>query len=1003
MAGLKDKLQKQEIVEFILESDIIWLSETKKCFNVNVPGFNVYYNPSKYGTHRGGIMLLIRNKLCDYVKSIDMDTEGQIWVVLNFLVNYTVGGVYIPPDDSPYFQQECIGALDAHTRDSENVIVMGDLNARVAVPTLSDPDGGPYVYTGVVDPTLNARGRAIMNVCENNSMVICNHLAYKGRQLGGQLSFKRRQHWISELDLCLSKHDCLEQISELNIRQDIIGSDHAPLCATLAIPSATVTSIGSLMRRSAMLGQHTEQIKPMPMHKMKKSQSYKCTDLQNLTAVLQDVVPPVIPPVVTSADQLSGILEAGCNVIMDSATRCRDSGVLQPQWDQSRPRWAQILDTQDSKTIWKSLNWKGTFENLEGTQPSDNAFKNHFERLLAQENGPTGDEYIDIDSAPYVPVLDDPFGYSEFEKALNSVNSNKSYSGICPGILKALPLEWLMFFMLIFNSVFSQCVYPILWCYNKLFVLFKSGDRLSCDNYRGISIMDTLAKIYDTLILNRLMLWCHIDKCQAGAQKGRSCLEQILTLRLLIDFVKNKRLKLYVLFIDYSKAYDRVPRHKLIEVLKSRGCGRVMLRAIQAMFTCTKNVLKSAVIDATVGVRQGAPSSCLLFIIYMDVMVRMLKNAFISDGFLGALHALLLMDDTVILATNRQMCEAKLKVVIQYCKEFGMIINAKKTKYFIVNGSDKDKSNLEVEGISVGYSPQYLYLGAWFTESGNMSDVITLHVKANQATINKFSIFCAANTQMPFKYKRLVFDAAVTSSLLYGCESWLTESVRSISTQYNQLVRCLLGVRKNTCIDLCLIEAGIPPLQHVILKRRCKYLKYKIEVNDLEQPFTYVYRLCSDNNTPAFQCLSKCLSYDINCNPFTALADSIRDRPLLATKFQTYKNELNLSLNVHPIYKSSIFIPDYQRQSFSRVRLISHNLKIETGRWSRIPRERRVCPCDGTQLQTETHALTSCPLTQNIRVSYPMLDFSDLNRLFSEDSHIRQLCSYVHEALCVYS
>lgn len=68
------------------------------------------------------------------------------------------------------------------------------------------------------------------------------------------------------------------------------------------------------------------------------------------------------------------------------------------------------------------------------------------------------------------------------------------------------------------------------------------------------------------------MLWFHIDKCQAGAQKGRSCLEQILSLRLIIDYVKNKKLKLYVLFIDYSKAYDRVPRGKLTEVLKSRGC-----------------------------------------------------------------------------------------------------------------------------------------------------------------------------------------------------------------------------------------------------------------------------------------------------------------------------------------------------------------------------------------------------------------------------------------------
>lgn len=47
-----------------------------------------------------------------------------------------------------------------------------------------------------------------------------------------------------------------------------------------------------------------------------------------------------------------------------------------------------------------------------------------------------------------------------------------------------------------------------------------------CNNYRGISIMDTFAKLYDTLILNRLKLWCEISKCQAGAQKKRSCIEQ---------------------------------------------------------------------------------------------------------------------------------------------------------------------------------------------------------------------------------------------------------------------------------------------------------------------------------------------------------------------------------------------------------------------------------------------------------------------------------------------
>lgn len=104
--------------------------------------------------------------------------------------------------------------------------------------------------------------------------------------------------------------------------------------------------------------------------------------------------------------------------------------------------------------------------------------------------------------------------------------------------------------------------------------------------------MDTLAKLYDTFIMNRLKLWMDVDNCQAGAMKGRGCLEHIFTLRLLCDYVKYKELKLYILFIDYRKAYNKVPRSKLIECLKSIGCGRRMLKqsmlCIGAHVTCLR-------------------------------------------------------------------------------------------------------------------------------------------------------------------------------------------------------------------------------------------------------------------------------------------------------------------------------------------------------------------------------------------------------------------------------
>ena len=307
-------------------------------------------------------------------------------------------------------------------------------------------------------------------------------------------------------------------------------------------------------------------------------------------------------------------------------------------------------------------------------------------------------------------------------------------------------------------------------------------------------------------------------------------------------------------------------------------------------------------------------------------MVKMLKNAINNDGFLGALHALLLMDDTVLLATNRDMCINKFKVVTQYCEEFGMSINAKKTKFFVMNAVENDKNPIVVNNIKVCYSPKYLYLGGWFTDSGKMTDVVALHEKANQATVNKFSIFCAVNSNMPFKYKRMVFDAAVTASLLYSAESWLTDNIKVIEQQYNQLVRCLLGVRKNTSIDLCLMESGISPLRYVLSKRRCTFLKSKLSCNDIEQPLINFYRLCQENNTPDYRFLSRSLEYDVECNPHLSIVNSIRGKAINGTKFNTYICDLNQALVTRPMYLTNTFILDYLRESVSRVRLMSHNL-----------------------------------------------------------------------------
>ena len=102
-----------------------------------------------------------------------------------------------------------------------------------------------------------------------------------------------------------------------------------------------------------------------------------------------------------------------------------------------------------------------------------------------------------------------------------------------------------------------------------------------------------------------------------------------------------------------------------------------------------------------------------------------------------------------------------------------------------------------------------------------------------------------------------------------------TNNIKSIERQYNQLLRCLLGISKNTNIDLCLAESVIPPLHHVLAKRRCNFIKSKLETNDPDQPFTFAFRLLSENNIPAYHFLASSLRFNSDINPFSRLINII--------------------------------------------------------------------------------------------------------------------------------
>ena len=111
---------------------------------------------------------------------------------------------------------------------------------------------------------------------------------------------------------------------------------------------------------------------------------------------------------------------------------------------------------------------------------------------------------------------------------------------------------------------------------------------------------------------------------------------------------------------------------------------------------------------------------------------------------------------------------------------------------------------------------------------------------------------------------------------------------------------------------------------------------------------------------------------------------------------------MNTSLSVHKIYTLRHNIIEVHRISFTRFRLSSHSLAVETGRWNRrgrgrLPMEERLCSC-GT-IQTEEHVLCHCPISQHIRDEY---GFSCVSDLMSGRFKDEILCKIIFKVLNLY-
>ena len=151
----------------------------------------------------------------------------------------------------------------------------------------------------------------------------------------------------------------------------------------------------------------------------------------------------------------------------------------------------------------------------------------------------------------------------------------------------------------LFNKMPQEGCFPQLWREAIIFPILKGGSPREPSNYCVISLLCSLSKFFTKLINNLLVMWADENYVrheeQTGYRKNYSPVDQICTLQCLVQkYLFKKKGRCYVIFVDFSKAFDAIP-HSLLwfKLINTRIHGRV-LKVLPSMYLALKSCVRTS-------------------------------------------------------------------------------------------------------------------------------------------------------------------------------------------------------------------------------------------------------------------------------------------------------------------------------------------------------------------------------------------------------------------------
>ena len=231
------------------------------------------------------------------------------------------------------------------------------------------------------------------------------------------------------------------------------------------------------------------------------------------------------------------------------------------------------------------------------------------------------------------------FSSTDILNIITNLDSNKAhgYDNISVRLIKICGISICRPLEIIFSNCISQGVFPDYWKRANVVPVHKKNEKYLVKNYRPISLLPIFSKIFERLIFNSLYNYLISNNLlsthQSGFKPGDSCTNQLLSITHLINssFDNHESLEVRGVFLDMSKAFDRVWHEGLIYKLKTLGITGKFLMLLESFLSDRKqrvviNGQNSDWLQINAGVPQGSILGPLLFLVYVNDLPRNLKS-----------------------------------------------------------------------------------------------------------------------------------------------------------------------------------------------------------------------------------------------------------------------------------------------------------------------------------------------------------------------------------------